>query len=151
MKPVERKLKGILIDVVEAEVREVEVVNGECDWHTLKSIREHIRCNHIEAVYDAFRNEYPDKGCADIIFVDDEGLFNPESSFFFIPGLAQPIAGNGLIIGGNFETGETIGHTMSKKNIEFLKENTIFLHSKGEVQIFMRLLNAYNTMQNKQV
>lgn len=130
MKPVEMKLKGILIDAVEEEVREVEVDPGD-STETLKSIREHIRCNHIEAVFNTFRNEYPDKGCKDVIFVDEEGLFNPESSFFFIPGLAQPIAGNGLIIGGDFATGETTGHTMSKKNIEFLKENTIFLHTEG--------------------
>lgn len=43
----------------------------------------------------------------DTLFVNEEGLFSA-TTFFEIKGAHQPFAGNGVIVGTNFSTGETV-------------------------------------------
>jgi hypothetical protein len=39
----------------------------------------------------------------DILYVDEEGLFKPQTHFFRLAGYDQPLAGNGLIVGSDDE------------------------------------------------
>lgn len=60
----------------------------------------------------------------DTLYVDDEGLLNGTDVFFFNPDLyPQPLAGNGLLIGSNFE-GESVD---VKTDVAKIAENTQFL------------------------
>lgn len=108
-------MKAILIDVVNKEVREVEVVNN--DGSNLDSIYGHIGCELIDVVGIDQKND---------VYVDDEGLLNltPNSMFFELKGFPNPLAGNGLVMGIDRETGESVDTTLTvddvKKRIRFL-------------------------------
>jgi hypothetical protein len=52
----------------------------------------------------------------DVIFVDDEGLFNPRG-FFRVDGYPSPLAGKGLVLGTNSE-GESIEPGLSLEDLE---------------------------------
>lgn len=81
-------MKGILIDVYNESVRQVEVD----DKDTLQSMYKHIRCSLVDRVSI---NDHDD------IWVDDEGLLSltEESKFFTWKGYDSVLAGNGLILG----------------------------------------------------
>lgn len=59
----------------------------------------------------------------DGIFVDDEGLFKQEQSFFSVTGGYQPYAGKGVVLGSN-DMGESVSPTV---NLEWLQRNINFL------------------------
>ena len=42
------------------------------------------------------------------IFVDDEGLYVEDQHFFYHPAYPQPLAGRGLVLGFDFDTGDSI-------------------------------------------
>ena len=39
----------------------------------------------------------------DVLYVDDEGLLKPQTGFFMIEGVDQPLPGNGLLVGKEVE------------------------------------------------
>ena len=78
-------MKAILIDATKRQVSEVTISGDYMD------INKHIGC-------ELFTIGHSLKG-RDAVFVDDEGLFNSENTFFTFEGAHQPFAGNGLIMG----------------------------------------------------
>ena len=61
----------------------------------------------------------------DTLYVDDEGLFK-ENDFFSIDEYPEPLAGNGLILGTDLETGETVSAIMDMpKNLKFMSRNEL--------------------------
>ena len=115
--------KGILIDVQNREIKEVEIEDG------IQSIYEQIKCDTFDYVQIHEEND---------VYVDDNGLLNltDKSMFFSYKGYPQPLCGNGLILGIDHETGESIDTTLTidevKKSVTFL---TLF-----EVQLMSRLM-----------
>jgi hypothetical protein len=113
--------KGILIDVEKREIKEVEI--GD----TLQSIYDQIKCDTFDCVQIHEEND---------VYVDDNGLFNltPHSKFFHYKTYPQPLSGNGLILGIDHETGESIDTTLTieevKKNVKFMDIYEVQLLSK---------------------
>ena len=103
--------KGILIDVEKREIKEVVIED------TLDSIYEQIKCDTFDCVQIHEEND---------VYVDDNGLFSltPYSKFFHYKTYPQPICGNGLILGIDHESGESIDTTLTieevKKNVKFM-------------------------------
>jgi hypothetical protein len=77
-------MKAMLIDSAAREIREVE-------YSTTADLQRFVG-GWIEAVYLGLPN-------GDVLYVDEEGMFKPQTSFFMIHGHAAPIAGNGVIVG----------------------------------------------------
>jgi len=104
--------KGLLIDAVAKEIREVEVTD-------LQSMYRHIGCDIVEAVY---LNEQRDS-----VFVDEEGLIHgtPPTHFFYINGTHQPMAGNGLVLGctpaGDSVAPKTITKDWLEANVAYIE------------------------------
>lgn len=94
--------KGILIDVVRRSVTEIEVT---------ENIPQYLRCEMIEVV------ELSD---TEDIFIDESWRFNTDNydnCYFKIEGVNEPICSNGLIMGINHETGESISTSLSVEEI----------------------------------
>ena len=119
-------MKAILIDVKNNEVKEVNVDEKEIlrDWY------KHIGCELVEQAI-----QINDKG--DTIMVDEEGLLsvNNNTRFFNFEGGHQPFAGNGLIVGTNLETGDSVDVTVTvdevRDKITFLSLNNSQLGNLG--------------------
>jgi len=101
--------RGILIDVVERSVTEIDVT---------QKISHHLRCDMIDVVM------YSD---SEDIYVDDSWRFNTENyvnTYFEIEGVTKPICSNGLILGIDHQTGKSVSTTLSleevKSKIKFL-------------------------------
>jgi Domain of unknown function (DUF3846) len=77
-------MKAILIDSKAREIREVEYANGA-------DLRGFVG-GYIESVPLDLPN-------GDTLYVDEEGMFKPQSSFFMIETHPTPLAGNGVIVG----------------------------------------------------
>ena len=113
--------KGILIDVHNREIKEVVIEDN------IDSIYEQIKCDTFDVVQIHEEND---------VYVDDNGLnnLNERSMFFQYKGCHQPLSGNGLILGIDHESGESIDTTLTidevKKNVKFL---TLF-----EIQLMSR-------------
>jgi hypothetical protein len=118
--------KGILIDTENRTITEVEVVRNE-QGSQLQSIYEHVKCSTVEVVQFNDEND---------VYVDEEGLLsiNDDTKFFKMKHYPQPIAGNGLIMGFDFETGEN-GDT--DLTIEEVKNSVTFM-SAHEVAMSVR-------------
>lgn len=106
-----KTFNGILIDVHNKTITRVEVEHG------LQPIYDLVKCSTFELVQIDDNND---------IYVDEEGLLNltPETKFFQIQGRPQPISGNGLIVGLDYETGDSGDTTLS---LEWVKERVKFL------------------------
>lgn len=113
--------KGILIDVQNRQVTEVQIEDG------IESIYEQIKCDTFDCVQIHEEND---------VYVDDNGLLNltDKSMFFSYKGYPQPLSGNGLILGIDHETGESIDTTLTidevKKNVKFLSLFDVQLMSR---------------------
>jgi hypothetical protein len=60
----------------------------------------------------------------DAVFVDDEGLINgKEQNFFKINGYPTPLAGKGLVLGCDMNTGESISPSVT---LQWLRDNVMF-------------------------
>lgn len=107
-------IKAIKIDVENSEVKYVNVVRE--DSSILQSCYNHIGCELIDSVHLSDTNK---------IYVDDEGLLKltPKSKFFIFDGVFQPLAGNGLILGHDNNSGESISTDLT---IEEVAEKVIF-------------------------
>ena len=93
-------MRSILIDPFTRTITEVEYTGN------YKQIYDLIDCE----TYDVARiNEHGDG-----IFVDDEGLFKEgEQRFFLYEDYHQPLAGKGLILGCDMDTGESVATTLT--------------------------------------
>jgi len=113
--------KGILIDVKNETLSWVEV-------EKYTDIYTHLGCQMFECV---------DIDGMNTIYVDEEGLLTltTQSKFFTYKGYSQPLCGNGLILGTDHETGESVDSTLS---LEFVKSNIKFM-DLYEVQMKSKL------------
>jgi hypothetical protein len=111
-------MKAIFID---AKNRKVELV--ERDFENYKLISEQIGCDTFTYA-TSFNN-------GDVLYVDDEGLFDRElNSFFTYEGAHQPFAGNGLILGTGFEGDSTDAVTTLMEvasKVEFMTRSEAFM------------------------
>lgn len=89
-------LKAVLIDPYKEEITDVEYDNS-----SYKNIYPLIQCEIFTIVKLADEDD---------VFVDDEGLLkvNNETKFFMLKDYPQPLAGYGLIVGADEETGESV-------------------------------------------
>jgi hypothetical protein len=112
--------KAILIDSTNRTITEVEVVKNS-HGSELSSIYGHLKCDIFEIV---------NVGDEDV-YVDEEGLLKVDEStgFIEIDGYPQPIAGNGLILGLDIKTGESVScHSTVeevKSKVKFLTINDV--------------------------
>lgn len=97
----EETKKAILIDVNEQSVTEIYLVPD------LDAMYNAIQC-------DCFTTAEIDEN--NDVFVDDNGLFTKDK-FFNFDGAHQPFAGNGLILGINHETGESVDTTLTLEEV----------------------------------
>lgn len=105
-------MKAILIDVVNETVTDIVYDSKK----TLDEWYKNIGCDLVTTAME-FPNEKGTKG--NTLFVDDEGLLKltPQSKFFTIEGGYQPFAGNGLIVGSNYDNGKTIDCSLTADNV----------------------------------
>jgi hypothetical protein len=98
------KHRAILIDAENRVIKEVEIDDG------IQDIYKNIGCD-LFAVAGNF-NEDPAANLLDSLLVDDEGLLTPGKPVFSFnpPGWEwqTEFAGNGLITGVDYNTGETV-------------------------------------------
>jgi len=83
-------MKAILINTLNQTVTEIELKN---DIHEMQRL---IGCE----VFTTVPLRLPDR---DMLYVDDNGLFNPNKGWFKIFNYPQPLSGNGLIVGHTAE------------------------------------------------
>jgi hypothetical protein len=114
--------KGILIDVQNRTITEVEVTKDSNDSE-LQSMYNHIKCGMVECVNLNDGND---------VWVDEEGLLRltPFSTFFKIEGYHEFLPSNGLILGYDDETGDSSDTTLT---IDDVKSKVTF-HTLNEVQ-----------------
>lgn len=116
--------KAILIDVNNKTVTEVTVTK-DSEGSELKSMYELIGCEMVEVV-NIGEND---------IYVDEEGLLNllPSTNFFMWKGYPQPLAGNGLILGYDDNTGDSTDVTLTveevKNNVRFMTHREVAVGS----------------------
>ena len=83
------KIQCIKIDVIKREIFPVEIDSR----NNLDLIYKLLDVSCIDAVYPSILRE------GDCIYVDDEGLLKEPEHFFYVRGMQQPLAGNGLVVG----------------------------------------------------
>jgi hypothetical protein len=66
----------------------------------------------------------------DVLFVDDDGLMKPQEHFFYFPSYDQPLAGNGIIVGREYEDGSPAGYSTHdpKTPIDWLRKNVRWIN-----------------------
>lgn len=94
---------GILIDPARQSVTPVEFRPGD-----IGAMRDLIGCDTITAAY--IEQEAT-------IYLDDEGLAQPELSFFYHISSKQPLVGRGLVVGTD-ENGRSIDCPFTVEQIE---------------------------------
>ena len=114
--------KGILIDVQNRTITEVEVTKDSNDSE-LQSMYNHIKCEMVDCVSLNNGND---------VWVDEEGLqrLTPFSTFFKIEGYHEFLPSNGLILGYDDETGDSSDTTLT---IDEIKSMVTF-HTLNEVR-----------------
>lgn len=90
-------MKGYLIDPYKQTIEEVDY---DGNYRSIYGLLTAEGCP--VGTFDTVRIN--DK--QDVIFVDDEGLFKRDQKFFKHPGYPTPLAGKGLVLGG-----DTYGNT----------------------------------------
>lgn len=101
-------MKALLIDSVNRTITPTEIR----DW---RDIAPAIGADLFDVVgFDDFKHS---------IYVDDEGLYT-KSTYFQLRGYPQPLAGNGLVLGYDEDTGDSIDCSLS---IEQLKQHIRFI------------------------
>ena len=114
--------KGILIDVQNRTITEVEVTKDSNDSE-LQSMYNHIKCGMVECVSLNDEND---------VWVDEEGLLtlSPFSMFFKTEGYHEFLCGNGLVLGFDEENGDSSDTTLT---IDDVKSKVTF-HTLNEVR-----------------
>lgn len=103
-------MKAILIDTVNRTVTEVDA-KGLQDYYRL------LNCDMVEVATHL--------GNEDVLYVDEEGLFKQDTRWFKFKGGSQPYKGNGIVVGTNVRTGNTIA---CKSDLETIKRCVEFLN-----------------------
>jgi len=101
----------------------------ELDSDDLASVRQHLSRPEADievSFFDVFRFGGDTK---DIIYVDDEGLFQQNQAFFRVG--AIPLAGIGLLVGTGHD-GEDTDPNLSLAQIDYLFERNVFSWVKAE-------------------
>jgi len=94
-------MRAILINAYDRTVSETTVADDDYrDIYRALSTPEHV----IETFTVV---DISEDGYGETIFVDDEGLLKNPSHFFLWRDYGQPLAGNGLILGVDHNTGES--------------------------------------------
>lgn len=109
--------------LINPEVKEITEVDYTGNY---KNIYEHIQADMFEGI--------PVEATGDTIFVDEEGLLKPQEHFFKLSTYHQPVAGRGLVLGLEPESGDSCE---PKCTIEYLEENIAFMSLadvRGQVQ-----------------
>lgn len=98
-------MRSFLIDPFKQDITEVEY-SGD-----IEQIYELTDCH----TYDCARINAQGDG----IYIDDEGLYAEDARFFWHSDYPQPLAGKGMVIGCDMETGESAPtHTTLDELIE---------------------------------
>jgi len=116
----EKAVKAIIVDPVEKTLTPV-IYNGD-----YKTIYKMIKCD----TFDVARTEAAGHPLS--VYVDDEGLFKHNQSFFMFNGMPQPLAGMGLIFG---EVDDE-GYDTDAPDIELIKDSVVFMNIAEVVQKF---------------
>ena len=105
-------MKAILIDVKNETVTDVTYD----EKHSLDEWYKLIGCELVEVA-----TEIPntDNTTGNSIMVDEEGMLglDDNSKFFTVEDAHQPFAGNGLIVGINYDNGKTIDCSITADDI----------------------------------
>jgi hypothetical protein len=108
-------MKAILINTLTKTVTEIEMKND------IQVMQRLIGCE----VFTTVPLRLPDR---DMLYVDDEGLFDLTKGFFKIFNYPQPLSGNGLIMGHTAD-----GHSRNvQSNVETIRSIVKFL----EIEFF---------------
>lgn len=99
-------MKAYLIDPFAKTITEVEY-SGD-----YRDIYKHIDADLFTT---AMFNEFDDT-----VFVDDEGLFKEGQEFFVVSGYPQPLAGKGLVLGCNMDTGDSVEPSITLEQMKAL-------------------------------
>lgn len=106
-------MQAILIDPY---TQTIEVVDYSGDYKDISAL---LDCELFTTVY----SDLPDT-----IYLDDEGLYVENQKFFKLKGYPQPLAGKGLVLGTDYDTGESVDCVSSLEDIlravEFCPEGT---------------------------
>ena len=99
--------------IIDPEARSI----SEVDWDEgYKSIYTRLGCELFDCVEI-------DPVTMDSVYVDDEGLFKNPTRFFQISGphfISSPLAGKGLVLGYDVNTGESEAPKLSLEAVEAL-------------------------------
>ena len=111
--------KGILINPTNETISEclIDTTKGLEDYY------KHLECGTFDIAHIGDGHD---------VYIDDEGLLNidHDTRFFSIEGYYQPLAGNGIVMGFDNETGDSIDCTLT---IDEVKARVKF-HTLAEVQ-----------------
>ena len=109
-------MRGILINSNDRTVSEVEY---DGNW---RSIGPTIGCELFTVV-----SGLPE---GDDLYVDDEGLLraNEKTTFFRLPWYPAPLAGSGLVLGFDPETGDTVA---ARGSVEEYRSRVSFMSSQA--------------------
>ncbi len=108
-------MRAYKIDVVARQVSEIAID----DASRLKSMQAFVGGYVAQALRLDDDN---------LIYVNDEGLFEADAAFFAVPGGHQPFAGNGLVVGTD-EDGASVSPTIG---IEEVRSRIVFLGTIDE-------------------
>jgi len=112
-------MRAFLIDPFRQEVTEI---NYSGDFKQIYDL--------IDAeIFDVARLNAKGDG----IFVDDEGLYAEDQRFFLHKSYPQPLAGKGLVLGCDVETGDTASATMTLEQLVDDIEWVMPIRVNGEV------------------
>lgn len=120
-----KKISGLLIDPEANSVHEI-TLQYDAEGSLLRSIYDALGCNTVDAASDCVK--FVPSGATDDLWYDDEGLFSDCECAFQLP-YCVPIIGRGLILSCD-EKGYSQSHTLTKDDIECLKQNLIFHRRK---------------------
>jgi hypothetical protein len=112
-------MKAIHIDAKNKTITEIDYSGRREDIYSLLDIQM-FECQQLPS-----RN-----GQGNDIFIDEEGICASEVKFGFRYAKNCPTAGNGLVLGLNFDNGETIAtnYTLEevKANVKFYDNHNVF-------------------------
>lgn len=111
----------IVINPTERTITEQEIIAGGED------VSQDQRNQHMKGIYEMLGCDMMEVACnieakqgTNSLFVDEEGLFKDDQQFFkftYDGGNKQPLAGNGLIMGFDYTTGESPACTMTIQEV----------------------------------